>query len=251
MDTNRDLLAWRFGPIVRHALSLSGRPRPRLCFVGTASADSAIGRAAFYGACSGELVDPSHLQLYPMPNVEDPAAHLLSQDVIWVSGGSVVNLLAVWRAHGIDRVMRQAWERGIVLGGVSAGSICWFAGGTTDSFGLDLRPVTDGLGFLPYSNGVHHDTEEARRPLLHRLISDETLPDGFATDDGVALHFRDQDLVAAVAATAGKYAYRIERHEGGKVVDPSPASRGRVVVGYRRTCARTSTTSRTGTPGAP
>jgi peptidase E len=217
--TGRDLVSWRLGPIVRYALSLSGRPRPRLCYVGTASADSAIGRAAFYAACAGEHVDPSHLQLYPMPNVDDPAAHLLSQDVIWVNGGSVVNLLAVWRAHGIDRIMREAWEAGVVLGGVSAGSICWFAGGTTDSFGLELRPVVDGLGFLPYSNGVHHDTEPARRPQLHRLINDGTLPDGFATDDGVALHFRDQELVAAVADRAGKHAYRVERAEGGEVVE--------------------------------
>ena len=88
----------------------------------------------------------SHLELFYMPNVDDPAAHLLSQDVIWVGGGSVANLLAVWRAHGLDEVFREAWERGIVLAGVSAGSICWHLGGTTDSFGRELRPVTNGLG---------------------------------------------------------------------------------------------------------
>ena len=110
------------------------------------------------------------------PTSPDVRAHLLDQDVVWVGGGSVANLLAVWRVHGLDEVMREAWEAGVVLAGVSAGSICWHVGGTTDSFGPDLRPVTDGLALLPYGNGVHYDSEERRRPLLHRLVADGTLP---------------------------------------------------------------------------
>ena len=104
-----------------------------------------------------------------MPNVRDVREHLLSQDVIWVGGGSVANLLAVWRVHGLDEVLRECWEAGVVLGGVSAGSICWYVGGPTDSYGLDLRVSPPGLAFLPYGNGVHYDSEEQRRPLLHGL----------------------------------------------------------------------------------
>ena len=111
-----------------------------------------------------------------MPTVPDMRAHLLAQDVVWVGGGSVANLLAVWRVHGLDEVFREVWEAGVVLGGVSAGSLCWHVGGTTDSYGPDLRPVTNGLGLIPTSNGVHYDSEEQRRPLYHRLVADGTLP---------------------------------------------------------------------------
>ncbi len=109
-----------------------------------------------------------------MPNVEDVTAHLLEQDVVWVWGGSVAGLLAMWRLHGVDEAMRTAWEAGVVLTGVSAGSICWHVGGTTDSFGPELRPIDNGLGLLPYSNGVHYDSEEQRRPLFQSLIADGT-----------------------------------------------------------------------------
>ena len=136
---------------------------------------------------------PSHLELFSMPNVDDVRGHLLDQDVVWVGGGSVANLLALWRLHGWDAHFRDAWEAGVVLGGVSAGSICWHLGGTTDSFGPTLRPVTNGLDFLPYSNGVHYNSEAQRRPLYHSLIADGTLPDGFATDDGVGLVYRDTE----------------------------------------------------------
>ena len=121
---------------------------------------------AAMGALGG--VDTSHLALFQMPNVTNIRGHLLAQDVIYVGGGSVANLLALWRLHGVDHVMREAWESGVVLTGVSAGSICWHIGGPTDSFGAQLRPVTNGLGLLPYGNGVHYDSEEQRRPLLHR-----------------------------------------------------------------------------------
>jgi peptidase E len=208
----------RRGPLLDHAIRLADKPRPRLCFLTTAGGDSSERIAAMYGAFAGsEDVIVSHLQLFEMPNVADPAAHLLSQDVIWVGGGSVANLLAVWRVHGLDEVFREAWERGIVLAGVSAGSVCWHVGGTTDSFGRDLRPVTNGLGLLPYSNGVHYDSEEQRRPLLHRLVGDGTLPDGYATDDGVGLHYIGTELHEVVSETPAAAAYRIERCGPGEV----------------------------------
>ena len=211
---------WRRGPLVEHAFHLAGNPdRPRICYLGTASGDSVNGTAGFYRAFAGSDVRASHLELFAMPNVPDIRAHLLAQDVIWVGGGSVANLLAVWRVHGLDAIMREAWEAGVVLAGVSAGSICWHVGGTTDSFGPDLRAVTDGLGLLPYGNGVHYDSEAGRRPLLHRLVADGTLPASHATDDGVGLVYEGTRLVEAVTDRAGAAAYTVTRGESGEAVE--------------------------------
>jgi peptidase E len=211
---------WRRGPIIEYAVELAGSPeRPRVCYVGTATGDSINGTAAFYRAFAGSDVRASHVELFAMPNVPDVRAHLLAQDVIWVGGGSVANLLAVWRVHGLDEYLREAWEAGVVLGGVSAGSICWHLGGTTDSFGLDLKPVTNGLGFLPYGNGVHYDSEEQRRPLLHRLVAEGVLPTSYATDDGVGLVYEGTELVEAVADRPDVAAYRVERSESGEAVE--------------------------------
>jgi len=220
LPTDRGAFQWRTGPIIDHAIELAGSPeRPRLCYVGTATGDSLNGTAAFYRAMSGLDVRASHLELFMMPNVDDVRAHLLAQDVVWVGGGSVANLLAVWRVHGLDAIFREVWEAGVVLGGVSAGSLCWHVGGTTDSFGPDLRAVTNGLGFIPTSNGVHYDSEEQRRPVYHQLVADGTLPDGHATDDGVGLVYRGTELVDIVADRADAAAYRVERGPDGTVVE--------------------------------
>ncbi|MGH8894458.1 MAG: Type 1 glutamine amidotransferase-like domain-containing protein [Actinomycetes bacterium] len=211
---------WRRGPLIEHAIELAGAPeRARVCYVGTAQGDSLNGIAGFYRAFAGSDVRASHLELFSMPNVADVRAHLLAQDVIWVGGGSVANLLAVWRVHNLDELMREAWESGVVLSGVSAGSLCWHVGGTTDSFGVDLRPVTDGLAFLPYGNGVHYDSEEQRRPLLHRLVAERSLPTSYATDDGVGLHYDGTELVEAVSDRPGAAAYRVERGPDGEAVE--------------------------------
>jgi peptidase E len=210
IPTGRGPFLVRFGALMHHAISLSGTARPRLCFVNTATGDNDTGVRASYAAAAGESVDAYHLQLFPMPNVDDIGDFLCSMDVIWVGGGSVANLLVLWRLHGVDVAMRAAWEAGVVLGGVSAGSICWHMGGTTDSFGPELRPVTNGLGFLPYANGVHYDAELQRRPLVQRLVAAGTLPLTFATDDGAGLHYAGTDLVEAVTALPGRSAWRIE-----------------------------------------
>ena len=220
MPTGRGSFSWRRGALIDFALQLTEKKRPRLCYLPTAAGDSAMNVAGFYGAFAGSddaLV--SHLVTFPMPNVADPAEHLLSQDVIWVGGGSVANLLAVWRVHGLDAVLREAWERGVVLAGVSAGSICWHVGGTTDSFGPDLRSVDNGLGFLPYANGVHYDVEEQRRPLLHRLVGSGALPTAYATDDGVGLLYRGTELVEAVSELPDAAAYRVEADGSGAAVE--------------------------------
>jgi peptidase E len=148
-----------------------------------------------------------------MPNVDDISAQLLDHDVVCVFGGSVAGLLAMWRLHGVDVAMRAAWQAGVVLTGISAGSICWHVGGTTDSFGPDLRPVTDGLALVPYSNGVHYDSEEQRRPLLQRLIADGTLPPGFATDDGAGVLYRGTEFVEAVCERDRAGAYFVSATE--------------------------------------
>jgi peptidase E len=217
-DSGRNAYQWRTGPVIRYAIELCGRERPRVCYVGTAGGDGIPALRGFYGAMSGEQVQASHLQLFTQPNV-DPREHLLTRDVIWVGGGSVANLLAVWRLHGVDAIMREAWEQGIVLGGVSAGSICWHTGGSTDSFGSPLRPVTNGLGLLPFTTAVHYDTEEERRPLYHRLIGDGTLGWGYATQDGTAIHYRGEEAHAVVSDTLGKVAYRVSRGDDGAIIE--------------------------------
>src|SRR3954451_8862353 len=148
---------WAPGPVFDLAIELAGRPeQPRLCHLGTATGDDPARVAGVYGAFAGSAVRVSHLSLFPMPTVPDVRAHLLAQDVVWVGGGSVANLLAVWRVHGLDEVFREAWQAGVVLGGGSAGSPWWHVGGTTDPHRPPLRTVTNGLGFIPASNGVHY-----------------------------------------------------------------------------------------------
>ncbi|MGL5927622.1 MAG: Type 1 glutamine amidotransferase-like domain-containing protein [Dermatophilaceae bacterium] len=208
-----------FDALVLHAVELSGTHgrRPRVTVVGTASGDPAHFSYAVHQAARLAGFDVSTLDLFPMPNVEDPAAHLLEQDVVWVNGGSVANLLAVWDVHELRPAMRAAWEAGVVLAGVSAGSICWYLGGCTDSFGLDLRAVTNGLGLLPYGNGVHYDSEDRRRPTIHRLVADGTLPETHCTDDGVGLVYHGTTLVEAVSERSGAGAYVVTADDDGTV----------------------------------
>ena len=205
-----------FGPLLHYAIELSGvsgRP-PRVGFAGTALGDQDFWTAQFTaaGKAAGVMVSP--INLFPMPNADDLGALVLDQDVVWVNGGSVANLLALWRLHGLDEVFRLAWESGVVLGGVSAGSICWHVGGTTDSFGPDLRPVTNGLGFLPYANGVHYDAEEQRRPKFHQYLAEGILPGGYATDNNAGLVYHGTELAEAVAEVPGRAAYQVFLADG-------------------------------------
>jgi peptidase E len=212
---------WEFAPLTDHAVELAGVAgrAPRVCLLATAMGDNPVVVSGFYDAALQCRLAPSHVALLPMPNVDDLREHLLGQDVIWVFGGSVAGLLALWRLHGLDAILREAWQAGVVLTGVSAGSICWHVGGTTDSFGPDLRAVTDGLGFVPYSNGVHYDTEEQRRPTFQRLIADGTLPAGYATDDGVGILYRGTEMVEVLTEVEGKAAYHVARGPDGTAVE--------------------------------
>lgn len=218
-----------FGPLVHHAVALSGVSgrAPRVCHLGTASGDQRWFAAELDEAARGAGFALTHLHLFPMPSIADVEGHLLDQDVVWVHGGSVANLLAVWRVHGLDDVFRRVWQAGVVLAGVSAGSICWHYGGTTDSFGPDLRAVTNGLALLPYGNGVHYDSEPRRRPLVHSLVADGTLPTTYCTDDGAGLVYRGTELVEAVAERPEAHGYLVRRDPstGAAVEDRLPTRR--------------------------
>lgn len=214
-------LQWEVGPLTRHAVELGqiSQRSPRVCFLATACGDDSRLLTTFYDNARREGWLGSHVSLFPMPNIAELREHLLSQDVIWVWGGSVAGLLAMWRLHGLDTVFHEAWQAGVVLTGVSAGSICWHTGGTTDSFGPELQAINTGLGLLPYSNGVHYDSEPQRRPLFQSLIADGTLPAGYATDDGAGLLYRETTMVEALAERAGAGAYHVTRDGDGTAVE--------------------------------
>ena len=210
---------------LRYAMELSGQPRPKLCNLNTANGDDPNAYLRFYDRLAGTNAQVRHLSLFPMPNVADPEDLLMSQDVIFVGGGSVANMVAVWRVHGIDEILRKAWQAGVVLAGSSAGGICWFEGGTTDSFGRELRPFTDGLGLLPGSFCPHYNSEPGRRPLYHRLITDGTLPGGIACDDGAAAHFTDDTLTELIADRSTARAYRVSGSAGSPVTETALETR--------------------------
>ncbi|MFJ6674317.1 Type 1 glutamine amidotransferase-like domain-containing protein [Actinosynnema sp. NPDC091369] len=204
-----------FHGLVHHAVDLSGvhRRKPRLCYIGTAAGDQRWFNANISEA--GQLAgwEVSHLNLFTMPPTTDVPGFLREHDVVWVGGGSVANLLAVWAVHDLGSALRGAWQDGVVLGGVSAGSICWFVGGATDSFGPELRVITNGLGFLPYGNGVHYDSEPARRPAIHAAVTSGVLPVAHCTDDGAGLVYHGTELVEAVSERRSGGAYVVRRDE--------------------------------------
>jgi dipeptidase E len=194
----------------RLVLRLTGRPRPRICLLPTAGGDSETQIRRFHEAFGDELCEPSDVSLFRLGRNPVPLReHLLAQDAIYVGGGSMVNLLAIWRAQGVDDILREAWRNGVVLAGMSAGSMCWFRWGITTSSG---RPAPSrGLGFLPGSNSVHHDSEPARRPVFLEAVLTGALPPGWAVDDGAALLFRGIGLTEVVTARPGATAHLVTR----------------------------------------
>jgi peptidase E len=194
-----------------YVLSLLHAPRPRVCFLPTASGDADHYVVRFYRRFSPGC-EASHVSLFRRDQgtggVEDDlSSHLLAQDLIYVGGGNVLSMLGTWRAHGLDAILRKAWRRGIVLCGPSAGSLCWFEQALSAFHGAP-RPVR-GLGLLPYSNCVHYDAEPARRAEYHRFVAEGMRP-GFAVEDGVALHFHGTRLERVVSSRQGGSAYRVE-----------------------------------------
>jgi len=194
-------------------LSLARRKRrPRVCFVGTASGDSDWYIRRFYEAFPPSRATATHLTFFER-NVRDLKSFVMDQDVIYVGGGSSANMLAVWRLHGLDKALRAAWNAGVVMAGISAGAICWFEDGLTDSFGMPYRALGTGLGFVRGGCCPHYDGEKERRPVLMRLIK-RGFPSTLALDDGAAAHFVGTRLVEVVSSRRKARAMRVELKRG-------------------------------------
>ncbi len=195
--------------LVDYFLKQTGKRKPRVCFIGTAHGDAEAGRLRFYAGLSQFSCTPTHLPLFAR-TPRDLESFVLEQDAIFVGGGNTRSMLAVWRDWGLDIHLRMAWQRGVVLGGWSAGSICWFEQGITDSIAGPLTSL-DCLGFLPGSNCPHYDSEALRRPTYQRLVAGDKIAEGYAADDGVALHFIDDRLVRAVSNRPRVRGWRLSR----------------------------------------
>jgi dipeptidase E len=197
-------------------LGLTGRDRPRVLVVPTAAADSAQMTLALMTRLR-DRAEVVHLPFFPWPP-DDLRELALGQDAIYVTGGNTANALAIWRVHGFDAILREAWQAGIVLAGSSAGMLCWFEAAVTDSFGPQLEGLRDGLGFLPGSACPHYDRESQRRPVYQRLVA-EGFPAGLATDDCIALRFDGAELAEVVSARRGSRAYRVTG-DGEEAIEP-------------------------------
>jgi dipeptidase E len=199
-----------------YVLGLCRAERPRVCFLPSASGDADHYIVRFYRAFSAHRCEATHISLFRREQgPEDLRRHLLSQDLIYVGGGSVVSLLGVWRAHGIDRILREAWEAGVILCGLSAGSLCWFEEAVSGFHGAPRR--LQGLGFLPFSNCVHYELGSERREACHRFLREGMRP-GYAAQDGAALHFRGEELARVVSSRPEARGYRLDR-SAGRVVE--------------------------------
>ena len=191
-----------------YVLGLTTAERPRVCFLPSASGDADHYIVRFYRAFSAHRCEASHISLFRREQgPEDLRRHLLSQDLIYVGGGSVVSLLGVWRAHGIDAILREAWEAGVILCGLSAGSLCWFAEAVTGFHGAPRR--LDGLGLLPFSNCVHYERKSDRRQSYHGFLREGMRP-GYAAEDGAALHFTGDELSQVVSSRPQARGYRLD-----------------------------------------
>jgi dipeptidase E len=205
-----------------HALALTGVDCPRVCFLPTASGDADHYIVRFYRAFPAGRCRPSHVSLFRRDGgAADLAAHLLAQDLVYVGGGSVVSLLGTWTAHGVDAMLRRAWEAGVVMAGLSAGSLCWFAEGLTAFHGESTR--VKGLGFLPHSNAVHYDEKPERRAAYLAAIADG-MTAGYGTGDGAALHFVGTELAEVVGSRPTARAYRVAA-QGADVTESELATR--------------------------
>jgi peptidase E len=200
---------------IRYMAQLTGKPRPKLLYLPTASADSPQGIISWYQSCAPLNVEASHQISFIASTRQNRSWEevFLSVDGIVCSGGNTLNQQAIWKAQGIDVILRQAWDRGIVLGGASAGSLCWFEEGTTDSRPKELSTV-QGLGFLKGSHSPHYDAEKDRRPTYHRLIGSGRMKPGYACDNDAGIYFEDNDVKRVVSNRAGAKCYYVSVVDG-------------------------------------
>lgn len=190
-----------------YILNQAGKSNPKICYVPTASGDADICIKWFYDFFEQQVCQPSHLSIFKPPT-RDLEGFLLDKDIIYVGGGNTKNLLALWKEWGLDKIMRKAWEQGIVLAGISAGSICWFEEGVTDSYGDKLEPLKC-LGFLKGSNCPHYDGEADRRPAYQQFVASHQIKPGIAADDGVAIHYINQQISKIVSSRPNAKAYQV------------------------------------------
>jgi dipeptidase E len=195
-----------------YILAQTKKQNPKVCFVPTASGDSENYISRFYKSFESHNCAPSHLSLFSPPS-RDLEDYVMDKDVIYVGGGNTKNLIALWKDWSLDAILKKAWQDGIVMAGISAGSICWFEAGVTDSLGEGLEPLKS-LGFLKGSNCPHYDGEADRRPTYQRLVSAGQIPGGLAADDGAALHFIGSELHKAVSSRREAKAYQVDLIEG-------------------------------------
>ncbi|OAT85374.1 peptidase E [Bacillus sp. MKU004] len=199
----------------RYILAQSDKSNPKVCFVPTASGDSDSYTTRFYDFFEKENCQPSHFSLFKPPT-RDLEGFLLEKDIIYVGGGNTKNLLVLWKEWGLIPIFKKALEQGIILAGISAGSICWFEKGVTDSYGDGLETL-ECLGFLKGSNCPHYDGEAERRPAYHLFIESGEVGSGIAADDGAAVHYIDGAIHKIVSSRPDAKAYMV--YFDGKVIE--------------------------------
>jgi len=207
----------RNDPLHTFILELTGKDRPRVLFLGTATGDDPAYILSFYETYNADRCMPFHLRLFHR-SVKDLRSFVLGFDVIHVGGGNTANMLDVWHRQGMDAILREAWEGGAVMTGGSAGAICWFAGGTTDSYGPDLAVLPEGLGLAPGSLCPHYDAEDQRQPLFHKAVLSGELPDGYGVDNLASVHFHGAEYVEAVGSVPGARVVRVSA-SGGQITE--------------------------------
>lgn len=193
----------------RYVLSLAKKERPKICYLGQASGENLERTLSFYQLFTALDARPSHLSLFSPPTA-DLRGFVFEQDIIYAGGGNTKSMLALWREWALDHILREAWEQGKILAGVSAGSICWFEQGVTDSIPGTLSPLAC-MGFLAGSNCPHYDSEAERRPAYQRLVAEGKIGAGYACDDGVALHYEGTRLKGIISSRPHAHAYQLEQ----------------------------------------
>jgi peptidase E len=217
-------MEWGNRLLDNHLLELTGVTRPRVCFLPTASGDADHYIVRFYRAFEASRCEPSHISLFRRETgVGDPRAHLLSQDLVYVGGGSLISLLGTWRAHGIDLALREAWQAGVILCGGSAGSLCWFQEAVSSFHEGPPRRV-ECLGLLPWSNAVHYCEEPGRREAFRDAVAAGT-PPGYGAGDGTALHFVGTELAEVVGSRPDARAVHVSVGADGATIERELAVR--------------------------
>ena len=206
-------------PFIKFITGLIGKTRPKLCYLPTASADGEGGIIRWYETCASLSVEPYVQRMFIDSYHQKKSFEevLLDMDAIVVGGGNTLNMMAIWKAQGVDKILKQAWDKGIVLAGGSAGSLCWFEEGTTDSRPKELSKV-ECLGFIKTSHCPHYDAEEQRRPLYQKYILDKTLKPGYAIDNKAAIYFEDNEVKKVLAVNEESNAYYVSVKDG-KIVE--------------------------------